>query len=110
MAHLQNRAGARRRPLDFRVRDLGRRRRWPNGGNSRARRNGPTAVTLRRQQRKRMLHEAAQRLARAHLPGVEPETVRDILQTEANKPMRGPSADLQHGGLFGDGRKQKELF
>lgn len=65
---------------------------------------------MRRQQRKRMLHEAAQRLASAHLPGVEPESVRGILQKEANKPMQGGRADLQHNGLFGDGHKQKELF
>lgn len=65
---------------------------------------------MRRQQRKRMLHEAAQRLARAHLPGVEPESVREILQNEAQKPMRAGNADPEYRGLFGPGRNQKELF
>lgn len=67
-------------------------------------------MSARSQQRKRMLHEAAQRGARAHLPGVEPESVRAILQAEADKPMRGGRADLTHGSLFGDGWKQKQLF
>lgn len=65
---------------------------------------------MRRQQRKRMLHEAAQRLAHAHLAGIEPEKVRDILQKEAEKPMRAGNAEPEYRGLFGEGRKQKELF
>lgn len=65
---------------------------------------------MRRQQRNRMLHDAAQRLASAHLPSIEPATVRTVLQAEANRPMQGGRADLQHEGLFGDGHKQKELF
>lgn len=67
-------------------------------------------MTMRRQQRKRMLHEAAQRLASTHLAGVEPETVRGVLQREADKPLRGPSAELTNAGLFGDSHLQQELF
>jgi hypothetical protein len=65
---------------------------------------------MRRQQRKRMLHEAAQRLASTHLAGVEPETIRGILQAEANKPMKAGNAGPVCKGLFGEGRNQKELF
>lgn len=49
---------------------------------------------------------------KAGLPHVEAAKVRDILQAEAAKPMRAAreQRDLQHGGLFGDAKLQKELF
>lgn len=44
------------------------------------------------------------------LPTIQRERLKDVLQREAARPMRGGAADLQHDGLFGDGRRQKELF
>jgi hypothetical protein len=44
------------------------------------------------------------------IPGVAPVTDRERLQAQANKPLRGGNAELQHEGLFGDAQNQKELF
>ena len=38
------------------------------------------------------------------------ETVAQALRREADKPMRGGSADLAHGSLFSDSHLQQELF
>jgi len=43
-------------------------------------------------------------------PGIEPQTVRAILQREADKTIRGDGPDMAHDGIFGDGHLQKELF
>lgn len=67
-------------------------------------------MSLRRQQRKRMLHQAAQRWADAELPGLDPRKVIEILQFEADRPMRGGNAEPSHTSIFGDSHKQKELF
>lgn len=66
-------------------------------------------MSMRRQQRKRMLAEAAKRWGN-ELPGVAPANVRDLLQTEANRPMRAGNAELPRTSLFGDGHLQRELF
>jgi hypothetical protein len=44
------------------------------------------------------------------LPTIQRERLKDVLQQEAARPMRGGARDLQHDGLFGDGQKQRELF
>jgi len=44
------------------------------------------------------------------LPGIDPPKVKDILNAEAAKPMRGGNADLTPDSLFGDGRLQMELW
>lgn len=59
-------------------------------------------------ERRRRLTVAAARMS-GHLPTLERVTVREILDAEARRPMRGGQADLQHGGLFGDAMKQQEL-
>ena len=43
-------------------------------------------------------------------PGIEPPTVKQILQSEVNAPLKGGDRDLQHNGLFGDSHKQISLF
>ncbi len=45
-----------------------------------------------------------------NLPGVSPASLADVLRKEAERPLRGGDADMQHGGLFGDAMKQRELF
>lgn len=62
----------------------------------------------RRTERRARL-ETSQRF-RTSLPGIEPASVREILQHEADQSLRGGRADLQNAGLFGDGRKQREMF
>ena len=57
----------------------------------------------------RLRYELA-RDAEASLPGVAAAKARDILQREADRPLRGGSADMQHNGLFGDAHKQLDLF
>ena len=44
------------------------------------------------------------------IPGVEPVTDKDRIMAAAAKPLRGGDADLQHDGLFGDAKDQRELF
>lgn len=49
-------------------------------------------------------------LGLAGLSEIERETMRDVLRVEADRPMRGGSADMAHTSLFGDAMLQKELF
>jgi len=44
------------------------------------------------------------------LSAVQQATLAQVLESEAKRPLRGKSADMQHDGLFGDGFKQRELF
>jgi len=44
------------------------------------------------------------------LPAIDPATVRQITQAEADKPMRGQNKELDAFGLFGDSHQQSELF
>ena len=46
----------------------------------------------------------------AALPVVGLADARQVLQHEADKPMRGAAAELQHDGLFGDAYLQVEMF
>jgi len=45
------------------------------------------------------------------LPGVTGPTLKDILQREAERPMRAeaPQRELRHDSLFGDSHQQKGL-
>ncbi len=61
------------------------------------------------QDRQRRLRQALAPITAA-LPVVGLPDARQVLQHEANKPLQGPAGELQHGGLFGDGHRQKELF
>lgn len=44
------------------------------------------------------------------LPGVAKATTRELLESEAKRPLFGQSQPMSPGSLFGDGFKQKELF
>lgn len=44
------------------------------------------------------------------IPGVSPVTDRARIEAAAAKPLRGGNIDLQHDGLFGDAKDQRELF
>ena len=46
----------------------------------------------------------------ARLPGVERESVKDVLAAEAAKPLRGGNRELDSNSLFGDGHRQTDLF
>ena len=43
------------------------------------------------------------------LPSIDRPKLKDILQLEANRPLRGGNSDLAPDSLFGDGRQQLEL-
>jgi hypothetical protein len=64
----------------------------------------------RGRERQARLARASIRLDRMTIPGVSPETPRTILQAEADRPLQGGIADLQHDGIFGDAHKQQQLF
>lgn len=49
-------------------------------------------------------------LANQQLAGVEPSTLKQILDREAARPMRGGDAELGYDSLFGDSHKQPSLF
>ena len=66
-------------------------------------------ASIKKQRADRLAFEIAAN-GRPQAPGVAPATLKDIASREAQRPMRGGNADLQHGGIFGDGFKQRELF
>jgi hypothetical protein len=66
-------------------------------------------VTLRTARRDRLA--AQKKLAeRSKLPGVRGSTMKEILEAEAAKPLRGGAKELTASSLFGDGHKQTSLF
>ncbi|MGE3247313.1 MAG: hypothetical protein AB7F96_22735 [Beijerinckiaceae bacterium] len=60
--------------------------------------------------RRARLNAGEKRLQHPTLNGVTQETVKDLLQAEADRPLKGGDRDLPHTSLFGDGHRQKLLF
>lgn len=67
-------------------------------------------TSLRQQRRVRLDYETLRNDVARALPGVAPASTKEILEREAERPLRGSNAELSHASLFGDGHKQKELF
>jgi len=58
----------------------------------------------------RLMRALARAKADADLPVIGSAPISNVLQYEADQPMQGGDADLQHDGLFGDGHLQTELL
>jgi hypothetical protein len=66
-------------------------------------------VTKAAKQRAQQIAYAVAMGAKA-LPGIQPANLKQMLELEAAKPLRGGAKELGADGLFGDGMKQGGLF
>jgi hypothetical protein len=64
----------------------------------------------RKKERKERLAAKVSLSKAAMLPTVAAPTIRQILESEASRPMRGGNRDLPATSLFGDPHKQTTLF
>lgn len=64
----------------------------------------------RKAERQKRLQLALRMMETSDLQFLSPATVREVLATEAEKPMRAGNKDLAHESLFGDAHKQIDLF
>jgi hypothetical protein len=61
-----------------------------------------------KQRAQRIAYQAA--MSAKALPTIPIATLKQILDLEAAKPLRGGNAELTANGLFGDGMKQGAMF
>jgi hypothetical protein len=65
-------------------------------------------VRVKKERRERLEFEVKKQ--RKNLAGVAPASVREILEREASRPMRGNARELGESSLFGEGFKQQSMF
>lgn len=61
-------------------------------------------------ERQKLLKRQVEKSKAPSLPSVSPASVKQILESEAAKPLKGGAKELQFEGLFGEAQKQINLF
>lgn len=64
----------------------------------------------RTSERQKLLKRQVEKSKAPSLPSVAPASVKQILEAEAAKPLKGSAKELQYEGLFGEAQKQTSLF
>ena len=69
-------------------------------------------MAKRKKERERALWQRIAFAQQSRLPGsgFEPAALKELLELEATKPLRGGDADLPHNSIFGDSHKQGSMF